>query len=308
MKRNKLQSLAMTFAGVLALASCSNDDIQGDGTRAIQFTGGIGTQAVATPQGRAAGTTWNNADAIGIFMVTHGQTGIAENAANKRFTTDGSSTFTPVSGNEIYFPVDGSHKVDFIAYYPHKASVILDGSFEISIANQSDQPSFDLLWAKANNNDAGYNKETSATVPLAFEHKLAKLTMNCKADASVGVESLEGMTVVVKGMYTKTKFTVKDGTLGTSTTIADMSARKITAADGFQASCDAIILPGSYVAGNVTVEFTVNSETYTWNVGKVEFIAGNAYVYEVILSRTGVKATGTIKPWNTVERGPVYTE
>lgn len=309
MKRNKLQSMVITFAGVLALASCANDDNQENSPRAIQFTGGIGEQAVATPQGRASEATWGNDDAIGIFMVAHGQTSIAENAVNKQFTTGGNGTFTPVPGDEIYFPVDGTHKVDFIAYYPYKAGVVLDGNIDVNTADQSKQATFDLLWAKADNNGAGYNKETPATVPLAFEHKLAKLAMNCKTDPNVGVSSLDGMTVVVKGMNTKTTFTVKDGTLGTSATAADMTARKIATADGYLASLDAIILPGSYQAGVVTVEFTLNNETYTWNVGAAEFTAGNAYVYEVILSRTGVKVTGTIKPWNTIDKvDSVYAE
>ena len=309
MKRNKLQSVVIAFAGVLALASCANDDNQENSPRAIQFTGGIGEQAVATPQGRASEATWNTDDAIGIFMVDHGQTSIAENAVNKQFTTGGNGTFTPVRGDEIYFPVDGTHKVDFIAYYPYKAGVVLDGNIEVNTVDQAKQAAFDLLWAKANNDGAGYNKETPVTIPLAFEHKLAKLTMNCKAAANVGISSLNGMTVVVKGMKTKTSFTVKDGTLGTPETKADMIARKITTAETYLASHDAIILPCSDSSGEATVEFTVNNETYTWNVGEVEFTAGNAYVYEVILSRTGVKVTGTIEPWKTIPKEyPVYAE
>ena len=309
MKKNNLRSLTLAFAGVLALVSCSNDDNGENNPRAIRFTGGIGIQSEIIPQGRASGATWNNDDAIGIFMVDHGQTGIAESAANRKFTTDGSGSFTPVAGNEIYFPMDASRKVDFIAYYPHQADVTLDSEIEISTADQSVPSSFDLLWAKADNSDAGYDKENPDAIPLTFDHKLAKITMNCKADVSVGGTSLEGMTVVVRGMKTKTMFAVKDGTLGTPETVADIAMREVATADGFQFSCDAIILPCSYAAGDVEVEFKLNGEVYTWDMEQVDFTAGNDHVYEVILYRTGVKATGTINPWiSVVNDKPVYAK
>lgn len=309
MKNNKLQSLIFALAGILALTSCSNDDKRENNPQAIRFTGGIGIQSEIIPLGRASGATWNNDDAIGIFMVDHGQTEIAENAANRQFTTDGSGSFTPVAGDEIYFPMDASRKVDFIAYYPHEAGVTLDSEIGISTADQSVPSSFDLLWAKADNDDAGYDKENPDAIPLTFDHKLARLTMNCKADAGVGATSLDGMTVVVRGMNTKTTFAVKDGTLGTPAIVADIATREIAPADGFLFSCDAIILPCSYAKGTVKVEFTINGEVYTWDMEQVDFTAGYDHVYEVILYRTGVKATGTINPWNSVVNdNPVYAK
>ena len=54
MKPNKSLLVATAFAAMLALASCNqSDDIATDGPQAVQFSAGIGEQAVATPQTRA---------------------------------------------------------------------------------------------------------------------------------------------------------------------------------------------------------------------------------------------------------------
>ena len=117
MKPNKSLLVATAFAAMLALASCNqSDDIATDGPQAVQFSAGIGEQAVATPQTRAAGTNWHTNDAIGIFMVKNKETAVASTyAGNKKFTTSSSTEFRPVSGHEIYFPLDADNHVDFIA-------------------------------------------------------------------------------------------------------------------------------------------------------------------------------------------------
>lgn len=44
------------------------------------------------------------------------------------------------------------------------------------------------------------------------------------------------------------------------------TVREITTETGFGASYDAIIMPFNYGADDITVEFTINSETYIWKV------------------------------------------
>lgn len=287
----------------VAFTSCNaNDDSNENEIRAVRFTAGIGK--VATPQGspetRAAGTTWGSGDAIGIFMVANGSTTVVENAANKQYTATGINAFTAAAGNEIYYPMDGS-KVDFIAYYPYNSSNTTLSSIDVTIGDQTVQSAFDLLWAKADNAGAGYDKVSHATASVAmeFSHKLAKIVMNTTADASVGT-ALTGMTVKIKGMNTQNTFDLATGQLGaTPETVADIIPHAVT--DG--SVYDAIIMPGSYGAGTVTVEFTVGGEIFTWNVGAMSFDGGNEYTYDVKLTRTGVRVTGTITPWTPVSGG-----
>ena len=168
------------------------------------------------------------------------------------------------------------------------------------------------MWAKANNdNGKGYNKVRNATVAFTFGHCLSKLTMNCKLDASVGVANLDGAKVTIHGMNTVSTFDLKTGKQhGTPENPADITPRKLaTPTANFDATYDAIILPAGYSAGAVTVDFEIGSDTYTWNVDTVTFEAGNEYIYEVEITRSNVKVTGTINPWNPVtHQGPVYAE
>jgi hypothetical protein len=314
MKTQKtLSSVAIAFAAVLALASCTqSDDILADGPKAVQFTAGIGEQAVATPQTRAAGTEWNKNDAIGVFMVKNKETNIASTyAGNKKFTLFKSNDFWPVSGNEIYYPLEESNLVDFYAYYPYLATdgINIDSKIDVSTADQTKQPEFDMMWAKADNTGSGYNKNFGGNIPLVFAHCLARLTMNCKLDPSTGISGFtDQSTVTIKGMNTATTLAIKDGTLSAATKVADFKARKATPTSGYDGTFDAIIVPAKYGANTVTVEFYVNSETYTWEMEATEFESGNDYVYEVIITRTGIKANGTIIPWITKDQDKVYAE
>lgn len=313
MKREKKMSVAIAFAAVLALASCNqSDDITPDGPQPIRFTAGIGEQAVATPHTRAAGTEWGSNDVIGVFMVKNKETSVASTyAANKKFTIEKSNVFMPVSGNEIYYPLEESNLVDFIAYYPYtdKGEITMDSKIDVSTADQSKQPKFDIMWAKENNTGHGYNKLFEGNIPLVFNHRLARITMNCKFDASTGITGFDSNSkVTIKGMNTATTFSVKDGALGAAETVTDIVARKSSTTSGYDGTFDAIIVPAKYGANTVTVEFFVNSETYTWDMNDTEFRSGNDYVYEVIITRTGVKATGTITPWITKIEDKVYAE
>lgn len=314
---NVIRSLTTlcALAGAVCLASCSSDeetDVSNDGR--VRFTAGIGNQAVAaTPATRASGSAWASGDAIGIFMVGHGT--VDAEAGNKQFSTpEGNGTFTPVAGNEIYYPMDNSIKVDFIAYYPYKENVSFDADLPVTIApdqtTAAAQGGCDLMWAKADKNGNGYTKDADATTPVAltFGHCLAKLTMNCTVDVSVGA-TLDNATVTISGMNTVSTFDLKTATLGTPETETGITPRKLTTPNtNFDATYDAIILPGSYGANKLSVTFGINGEDFIWQVDAIEFEPGHEYIYEVIIRRTGVSATGTITPWSPVVKGQVNAE
>jgi hypothetical protein len=296
MKTKKL-TLAVVMAA-LFLASCTNGDLAPRQNSGVRFTGDVENVAGAT---RVNGTTWAEGDAIGVFMVVHGTRAVAEKTANREYVTKGNGTFA-AAGDAISYPMDGS-MVDFIAYYPYAERTEL-GNINVVLGNQNNQPSFDLMWAVADNSGAGYNKGAKGAVPLEFEHKLARIVMNTVAGTGLG-EPLEGMTVRIENMYTRGVFNLATGTFGMPDTAADITPH--TAKDGEQ--YDAIIMPGSYNAGVVKVRFTTGGgDTFTWTMDAETFEGGNEYVYTVGLSRTGVTATATITPWNTIPKGAVTAE
>lgn len=299
---------AAIAAITLTLASCGvNDEIIDNGRTAARFTAGIGGLETAGGA-RAADEAWASGDEIGIFMVETGTTTIAESAVNKAYANTSGNNFATTAGNEIYYPMDGS-LTDFIAYYPYKTGTTLTTAIDVEIATTQTtaaQPAFDLLYAV---NATGYSKASAGPVNLTFKHVLTKLVMNCLAGEGLIPAELDGMKVTIKGMNTKSTFDLANGTLATTGTTKDITAREITKAATFDASRDAIILPDSYAAGTVTVEFTLTSnETFTWEVGAETFGAGNAHTYEITLNRTEVTATGAITPWNDTPKVGVVAE
>ena len=312
MKTKKTIVMLSALAAALCLGSCDKNEEASVDNGAVRFTAGIGKEAVATPQTRASGTTWDPDDEIGIFMVTHGNTYIAEAAENKQFsTTDGSKNFTPTSGNNIYYPMDNS-RVDFIAYYPYKDGAKLAIAFPVEIATTQttdSQADTDLMWAKADNSGPGYAKG-AAPVALDFSHRLSKLTMNCKLDVSMGSATLNGATVTIHGMNTVQTFNLATGTLtGTPGTPRSITPRKLSRVPADCAGAyDAIILPGEYFLGVLSVDFTIGAETFTWYIEDITFDPGNEYIYEVTIKRTGVSATGEISPWTENVKDPVTAE
>ena len=282
--------------------SCTNDDIVTDDGQ-VRFTAGINQAVPNTASTRAAGDAWAAGDAIGVFMVGHGGTTISEGVENNKFvTTTGSTAFSAVAGNEVYYPMDGS-TVDFIAYYPHRTGATLTTDIDVTIGNQGNQPSFDLVWATVNNSGAGFSKLVSGAVALPFEHKLSKLVLNCKpGDGVTATDLTTGMTVSIKGMNTTNTFKLGTGTLGTAGTEANITPRKLAQVPqggAYSVSYDAIIMPGSYAAGKVQVVFTIGTDDFTWTADAVEFLGGNEYIYDVTITRTGVTMTGNIQAWTT---------
>lgn len=306
MKTSKFFTAAALLTGALLLNSCENKDIpQDESNKPVSFTAEIGR--TAKPQPKAAGTAWTNGDPIGIFMVDKGTTDIAENAVNKKHVTSaGDGIFQPETGQEIWYPMDETQKVDFIAYYPHQAGATLTNEIDITIGAQTNQPAFDLMWTKT---ATGYDKITNKTTPVSlnFDHKLAKLVMNCTAGTGVASSNLATMTVTIKGMNTKNKFNLATGTLGTANTVADITPNKLA-----DAKYDAIIMPATATTalGAFSVEFVLaNNDKFVWDMpAGTEFLPGNEYTYEVTLNRTGVSVTGTIQPWTPNDKGGVAAE
>ncbi|MDR1557901.1 MAG: fimbrillin family protein, partial [Tannerellaceae bacterium] len=198
------------------------------------------------------------------------------------------------------------------AYYPYASGKTLGSSISVDVSGAqtaSSQADIDLLWAKANNNGSGYTKATP-NVALSFDHKLAKFVMNCTVESNTGIVAGDFSTaaVVINGMKTQTTLKLSDGAVGTASDPEAIIPNKLSTESGFLASYDAIIVPAVYSAGDIKVVFTLNGEAYTWTLGAESFAGAAEYIYTVTLTRTGVKATGTINPWTTVTRDPGTAE
>lgn len=299
--------LSITCFALFALSSCSNDeepDFTGLDQKYVKFDGTIENQGTAKAT-KAAGTTWGSGDAIGVYMKTAGSAlsvgDILNSANNIKYTTPGSGAFT-AAATGIEFPADGRN-VDFIAYYPYKAS-IADFTYPINVSDQSDLTLIDLLYS---DNAANTNKN-NPDVALNFKHKLSQLILNVSAGG--GVSTLTGLSLSVSGLTTDGNFKLADADIVPGTTKTTLTPTVNISST--TATVNAILIPGDDL-NNGKLTFTLNGKVYEWTPDSQVLESGKKYTYSVQISATGVvllNPSGTIEDWiegNTGGSGIVLT-
>lgn len=294
---NKSSFMLFAMAGAMTLASCSNEEVNGNDTKNAQLQV---VANIALPQTRAFDDQWNAGDQIGIYTLKAGTTDIdaADNLAYRNNLTEGcapNANFTPV-GTAAKLPDDGS-KVDVVAYYPYSASAAA-GVVELDVQKQDNQAAVDLLGAKAE----GVSADAPQAV-LNFKHKLTKIFIRTTAEDG---SSLSDLKAYIKGMYTKVSYSAFADELSmvSGDTKKDVEMRS---ADGYYV--EAIVLPN--IAGNDAttrnIEFEHNGKVYKAAISAdVKFESGKKYVYDATFTATGVKIEGAgITNWEEVTGGDV---
>lgn len=292
MKMIKNILLMVLILPFLALISCSEENSIGSEENVVaKFTSSIANME-DSPQTKASGTTWDNDDAIGIYMTEAGEvlSSATVKAKNMKYITDGTGIFTPESTSDIItFPTDGSN-VDFIAYYPYKKETIVDFQYPVDITNQTSQANIDFLYS---NNAAGRNNGSS-TVTLNFKHKLVKVIFNISSD---DINDLSNLGVTIRGSKSKAMIALADGGLvADNNSITNIEA--LVSPNG--KTSEAIILPATSTNGYAFAFSLPSGDTFTWDVSTAEFKEGMKYTYNVKLESTGivqVDANATIEDW-----------
>lgn len=305
MKKLILPAALITVCAVIVvIVSCEKDNMLiKDG--AVRFTS-EGTTATQTrvaidPQDKSV---WEKGDPVGIYMVKHGTSDVLENAENMKYTASeaGASTSFAPAVQAIYYPLDETEKVDFIAYHPYRATVS-DFVYPVDVSNQASQTNIDLMWAAADKQGAGYSKEdgrNNTSVDLAFDHQLAKLRMNVTKDSNVPGEIVK---VSINGMNTTASFDLKgSGGLTGMGDAKSFEVRTVTAGSVYEA----ILLPVGPLDATHTVTFTTDqNETYTWSMYKqiAELKTGKIYTYDITVAKYIIEVTGNINSWTVGATG-----
>lgn len=273
-----------------AMVSCSTDDTTPSTQNskvAVRFDGGINVT-------RAVDTKWTANDRIGIFMIGANDVlsadAIKEGVDNVCYQTDGSNTFSPISGGKtIYFPIDGD--VDFYSYYPQ--TTVNDYKVALNVADQKNQEAIDFMYATKK----GCNKSVPQ-VTLNFSHQLSKLILDVQPGNGLLEEDLERLTIKVKDQNTTATYNLVDGLISGEGTPADITMKTTVAGKKYEA----ILLPTTEQTREL--EFNLNNgydAPFVWTM-PVKLEGGNKYHYTAVkLSRTAAEASGTIEPWNEVK-------
>lgn len=289
-----MKKILFTFAlASLLFASCSNDEnVTGTDNDRIPATFSADISLT-----RASLSTWDPDDAIGIYMLDAGTTDIAEAAANrKHLTPAGDGKFSPAAADQtIYFPVDGTRKVDFIAYYPHTAT-LTGNIYKADISTQTTPASIDLMTARiASTADKPLDKDHTA-VSFTFGHRLSRVEVNMEAGDGFTDADLAELVITLSNQPLKADFELLTDKLTPGSENGTITLN--TATNGLTAS--AIILPQGGLTGRIMTFTMKNNSIFTWEVETDRtFEAGKKTVFNIRLARTGIEVTTSIQPWDT---------
>lgn len=296
-------SSLIAILALLNILSCMQDypnpnDVQ----KEIKVDGSIDGATNSGVKTRALNNKWEKNDAIGIFMKKSGanlaQSALAPNA--KYVTTDGSSNFSPVPSNEIYFPLN-EEKVDFISYYPYSEKLD-DFNYPVDVTDQSKLAKIDLMYA---GNVKGIDSSTE-NVNLSFKHQLSNLVLNITMEE--GGSDLSELKAEITNAHSKASFSLIDGTLNNLSDPSNISFNVST--DGTLAQV--ILLPTTSLLDQKLV-LTLGTSIYSYDLSEnatiKTFDKSTKYTLEVTLEEEEEKVSlkgisATIEDWIT---GPSET-
>ena len=289
---------ALLAAAALTAAGCSDDDNEkGGGATGVEAN----FSAEITPYTRAAGDTWANGDAVGIYMLG----GDAGTADNVRYTCEPNGRLSAADAKIV---IPGSGTFDFVAYHPYKQSSLsgdagkIDGYlYPVVLSDQTDPAAIDLLWS---DNATGVTA-AAPDVKFTFEHVLSKVEIAVKQGGGISADDLAGVVVTIDGVYNEGFFALNSGRIGNTGVPGAVTARAVT--EGV--SYEAIVLPttGAAQQGRVfTVEAPLLGRTYTWTMpDDYLFVGGKIHEIEITVDVDGISVvTGDIADWNGGDSNP----
>ena len=194
----------------------------------------------------------------------------------------------------------------------------------------------DLLLSNNVNGDNAYKFDARESgKQLEFYHVLSKITVNIKAGDGFTKDELANSTQVVltsnqtnenneEWAYTKGKFDVTDVTTGKPSKLsltarnAVIMAQAGTPADDYAVTKEALVMPGSTFNNDAATIMSINADgnIYYVTAEKIRTAinatdhangtaypteAGKNYIFKVIVNKTGVTVTATVKDWDTVD-------
>lgn len=314
-----IQSLVTTAAAALLFAGCSHEEVYPqDGIRTpVSFSAALQTApSEAAPHtrtviGAEGNTVWTDGDAVGVFMLataTSDPAGILAGGDNVQYTVEPATGKLTPAGTPIFYPQHGS--VDFVAYYPYMAKgtehISEDYQANISVTDQSDPASIDLLWAKASDRN-----KSSQAVNLTFAHLLSKIKLVITLGDGLCELTADKITkVTLVGMPASATLNLLTGSIQAGAAADIVTLRESSPSDVTQATFTALI-PSLVASGNSTgythrqIVITVDGIEYVGDIPDDDhFLSNTMHVYPVTVQRKRVTVEEpVIKDWTSRDNG-----
>lgn len=290
MKASKYLFLGMA---ALAFTACSNEEVINDGPVAAQVSAGI--EGVQT---RAAGTSWDSNDEIGISC-----NGGKTQYTNVHYTVSNTSDGSFTSSAPIYF--QDLEEVTFSAYYPYTAE---GGTISKTIAADDQkadaQKKIDYMFAsgaKASKTNPNVKFTNDGATDACFKHRMSQLSFTFKQGADTDLTAMTDFTI--SGLKMEGTFNTEDGT-ATATKTAQAEDLKITETPSASGTYtrSLILFPQEVSDGKFNLTLTLGEEIYKTELSipedKTVLTAGNKYTYTITVNKTKIEVgQSTIEDW-----------
>ena len=289
----KIKQIISIVTLVLAVGSCSNDDFLQPQSQSECVPIVLAYTTIPTVSTRSVADADLNTD----YIVSGKQVTVRISNAELGEWTDynyttgesGVLNLPEVPNNVPFYPLDGTTKIDILAYYPAFAGTAFTIKSDQS-ANDGYAAS-DLMWAEPLNNVA----KTTANQTLQFSHKMAKIVVN----ASVG----KGVTQINSVTLKQVKPTVTfDKGVGTVSNVRG-TASEVTMAigeSGTSVSCAAVI-PGQTIEGDLLEIGVTKSDgttgTAVFSVDSKTFTANKVYTLDITVNSNNLIIPTLISGW-----------
>lgn len=278
----------------MAFASCSNDDSNGmEAAKYITVNTSIGTlsRTVTATDGTQ---TFADGDKISVYAWTDNAASIAadklvvNNAVNTLSVSGETKTWT-AEPQMLWKDMSTPHY--FLGVYPPKnVTNFAADAYALDMTKTQEQN--DLLVAvNAGNSGAGFTA-TNASIPLQFDHVMAKLIVNLSFRNQWGTTP----TVTSVTATTKTKATV-DYLAKTVTPTADAATATVLPVVTANTAYQSIMVPQS--GENITITIKIGDRDYTYT-GTVKLDSGKYTIVNLNVGRDAITlADISINDWGT---------
>lgn len=321
-----LRKIMALMAAALLLTSCSNEEEQ-EVSQPVPIRLSAVSSGVST---RADHQTNDNSTFVFPSDFTVSVDGSNYNHTATAYNTAMTCNVSP----SPYFPVSGS-SVHIVAYYPstvtystsvqtftvkHDQSQTADGTANYMASDlMLGLPKTDFVDDDSNTLIEGTGfarkvKHTKKTIPLEFEHRLAKIRIKCTTNGAT-VKKVE-MTGIKRSIDYKSSTNALNN-LALATGGTDAAANTIIMyedATGCTTDfyCAAIIPPQTLAVGTAFITITTASGVplvykLPSDVTQHDFVSGTQYNFNVNINDYEIIVTSSITPWNTAVDGTDFT-
>ncbi len=310
MKSDYINIILTLAIGLLAACSSNDDELtRADNGRRVplEIVAGIDVQAKGIT--RAAETSWEVDDKIGVYMTSYRTFNIftdgdGTRGENLEYTYgDGTNYETWIANDHVYRLFIPSSKnvylsstsIDVYGYYPYKTPLANPRDYAIDVSNQTDQKALDFMTAKHDNINNTYN-----AIELLFQHRLVKLVFNLRQGDGLLTDELANATFhefSIDKQPTTASYNIFTSTLSIVASSSNISpVKKESPTPGYDLTYEAIILPNgeNNAASNrtVTITFYKNADDKVTNTfiidNETAFEEGCKYVYNVTVNATSI--------------------